>query len=73
MIVVSIDIGYHNLGLVKSYVDEKSFEIKILEIFKINLTKLSHKKIKRVDCKLHHTSEIVVNDTTYQGKITQLD
>ena len=59
MIVVSIDIGYHNLGLVKSYVDEKSFEIKIVEIFKINLSTLPHKKIKRVDCKLYHTSEIV--------------
>ena len=59
MIVVSIDIGYHNLGFVKSYVDEKSFEIKILEIFKIDLTKLPHKKIKRFECQLHHTSEVV--------------
>ena len=58
MLVVSIDIGYHNLGLVKSFVDEKTFEIKILEIFKIDLTKLPHKKIKKSDCKLYHTLEV---------------
>ena len=58
MIVVSIDIGYRNLGLVKSSVNDKTFEIKVLEVFKIDLRKLPHKKIKRCDCKLHHTLEV---------------
>ena len=59
MIVVSIDIGYHNLGMVNSYIDNETYEIKILDIFKIDLTKIFHKKIKRFDCKIHHTSELV--------------
>ena len=58
MIVVSIDIGYHNLGLVKSFVDEQTFEIKILEIFKVNLTNIPHKKVSRWDCMLYHSNEV---------------
>ena len=58
MIVVSIDVGYHNLGLVRALVDNENFEIKILNIFKIDLTKLPHKKINRWDCKLEHTNEV---------------
>ena len=58
MIVVSIDIGYHNLGMVNSIVDDKTYEIKILDVFKIDITKIIHKKIKRYDCKLYHTSEL---------------
>ena len=58
MIIVSIDIGYHNMGVVKSYVDDKTFEIKILEIFKVDLTNLPHKKIDRWKCKLEHTCEV---------------
>lgn len=58
MIVVSIDVGYHNLGLVRALVDNENFEIKVLNIFKIDLTKLPHKKINRWDCKLEHTNEV---------------
>ena len=58
MIVVSIDIGYHNLALVKSIVDNNNFEINILEIFKIDLTKLPHKKVSRWDCTLYHSNEV---------------
>ena len=59
MIVVSIDVGYHNLGMVNSFIDDNTFEIKILDVFKINLTQIFHKKIKRCNCKLYHTSELV--------------
>ena len=58
MIVVSIDIGYHNMGIVKSYIDDKTFEIKILEIFKVDLTNLPHKKVSRWDCTLYHSNEV---------------
>jgi len=58
MIVVSIDIGYHNLGLVNSFVDNINFEIKILSIHKVDLTILPHKKVNRWECKLEHTNEV---------------
>ena len=58
MIVISIDIGYHNLGLVKSQIDDVTFEIKIKEIFKIDLKSLPHRKVNRWDCKLEHTNEV---------------
>ena len=58
MIVVSIDVGYHNLGIVRALVDNENFEIKVLNTFKIDLTNLPHKKINRWDCKLEHTNEV---------------
>ena len=58
MIVVSIDIGYTNLGFVKSTVDDITFEIEVIEVFKIDLRNLPHKKIKRTDCKLYHTLDV---------------
>jgi hypothetical protein len=58
MIAISIDIGYHNLGLVKSQIDDVTFEIKIKEIFKIDLKSLPHRKVNRWDCKLEHTNEV---------------
>jgi len=58
MIVVSIDVGYHNLGLVKSEVNDITFEIKVLEIYKIDLRSLPHRKVNRWDCKLEHTNEV---------------
>lgn len=58
MIVVSIDIGYHNLGLVKSFVDDINFEIKILSTHKVDLTRLPHKKVNRWECTLEHTNEV---------------
>lgn len=44
--------------MVKSFVDDTSFGMEIKEVFKIDLTKISHKRVKRSDCKLHHTSEV---------------
>ena len=58
MIVVSIDVGYHNLGMVNSFVDDETFEIKVNDIFKINLAEIFHKKVKRSNCELYHTSEL---------------
>ena len=57
MKIISIDIGYHNLGLVKAYIDE-TYEISIQDIFLIDLPKLPHRHVHRLDCKLFHTNEL---------------
>lgn len=57
MKIISIDIGYHNLGLVKAYIDE-TCEINIQDIFLIDLPKLPHRHVHRLDCKLFHTNEL---------------
>lgn len=58
MIIVSVDIGYINMGFVKCQVDE-NWEITILKTQRINLKKLPHKNVSRCECKLHHTFETV--------------
>ncbi len=57
MKIISIDIGYHNLGLVKATINEK-YEITVKEVFIIDLPKLSHRKVHRFECTLNHTSEL---------------
>ncbi len=57
MNIISIDIGYHNMGLVEAFIDEE-FEIHIKGVHKINLTKIPHKKVKPCDCCLYHTNEL---------------
>ena len=56
MNIISIDIGYHNMGLVEAFIDDE-YEIHIKGVHKINLTTLPHRKIKPCECKLHHTNE----------------
>jgi len=56
MNIISIDIGYHNMGLVEAFIDEE-YEIHIKGVHKINLTKLPHRKMRPCECKLHHTNE----------------
>ena len=55
--VVSIDIGYHNLGLVQATIDE-SYNIKIDDFFAVDLPKLPHRRVKRTECKIPHTNEL---------------
>ena len=57
MKIISIDVGYHNLGLVKAVIDE-TYEITVEDIFLIDLQKLPHRHIHRSDCKLYHTNEL---------------
>lgn len=53
--VLSIDIGVNNLGLSCSFIDEK-FQLKeIYWIELIDITKYTHTKVQRSECKLHHT------------------
>jgi hypothetical protein len=57
MKITSIDVGYHNLGLVKAFIDD-TYEITVEQIFTVDLPKLPHRQIKRQDCQLNHTSEL---------------
>lgn len=57
-IIVSIDIGYINLGLVEAYIDEE-FNITITKFEKLNLSIHRHTTVPRDECKLCHTREIV--------------
>ena len=58
MIIASIDVGYHNLGLVQSKIDDITFEIQIKEVFKIDLAQLPHRKVNRWECTIPHTNEV---------------
>ena len=57
MNIVSIDIGYHNLGIVDAYIDEK-YDIHVQYVNVIDLKKLPHKRIPRIECNLEHTNEV---------------
>lgn len=58
MIIISIDIGFTNLGLTASKVDNN---FKLIEIFYINLINISeytHNHISEEDCQLYHTKNV---------------
>ncbi len=57
MKIISIDVGYHNLGLVKAFIDD-TYEITVEQIFTVDLPKLPHRRVKRQECRLEHTSEL---------------
>lgn len=57
MIVVSIDIGYHHLGIVETFLDE-GHNIFVNRIALVDLQRLPHKKIKRCECCIPHTNEV---------------
>jgi len=55
--VISIDIGYHNMGVVQAEID-KEFEIHILDVWTIDLPKLAHRRVTRTECSIPHTGEL---------------
>ena len=57
MIIISIDVGYHNMALVESHLDE-DYVPQIKEAFAVDITKIPHRKLNRCNCKLEHTSEV---------------
>ena len=57
MIIISIDVGYHNMAMVKIKTDD-DFRLTVHDVHVINITKIYHKKVCRRDCKLPHTSEV---------------
>ena len=57
-IVVSIDIGYINMGFVEAYISSDR-TITILNAVKLNLSKHQHNRVSRDVCTIPHTREIV--------------
>ena len=57
MIIVSIDVGYHHLGIVESFIND-AHEITVTRSDLVNLTKLPHTKVNRCDCCIPHTREV---------------
>lgn len=53
--VLSIDVGILHLGISFSLLNEDYTLYKVETIDLINITKYTHNKCKRDDCKLHHT------------------
>ena len=58
MNVVSIDVGYHNMGIVTAFIDDE-YEITVKDVYKINLTCIRHHKVQPHECKIPHTNEVV--------------
>lgn len=56
MILVSIDIGYVNLGLTRAVVDE-CFNLSFIDAVKIDLRHARHTRVPASECKIPHTNE----------------
>jgi hypothetical protein len=57
MKIVSIDIGYHHLGIVEAILNE-AHELTVTRSKLVNLTRIPHIKVKMCDCHIPHTNEI---------------
>ena len=56
MIIVGIDIGYINMGIVSAVIDE-NFELKFNDAFKYNISVIKHKLVPVQECTIPHTCE----------------
>lgn len=56
MIIVGIDIGYYNLGIVKVRVEEGVPQV--LLACKVDLTQYTHNRVPQCECRLHHSREM---------------
>lgn len=54
-VVVSIDIGVCNLGISVSFVTREFLLEEVIWIDLIDITKYTHKRVSKEQCKLHHT------------------
>lgn len=57
MIIISIDVGYHNMALVKLRACE-DYNLTVEEVHVIDITKIPHNKVCRHRCTIPHTSEV---------------
>ena len=57
MIIIGIDVGYHNMAIVESVAD-KDFDVTVEAVHRVNLTKIPHRCVSYRNCKLFHTSEV---------------
>lgn len=56
--IVSIDIGYYNLGFVKARVCEEDMEPDVVFCDKVDITRYTHDTTPFCRCKLHHSSHM---------------
>ena len=57
MIIIGIDVGYHNMAMVISETDEE-FNVTIRSVHLIDITKIPHKRVCTRECKIPHTNEV---------------
>ena len=56
MIIVSLDVGYINMGITRAIVDD-DFNITFTDAFKEDLTHAKHTRVNASDCTIPHTKE----------------
>jgi hypothetical protein len=57
MIIIGIDIGYHNMAMVVTETNEEfDFTVKSADL--IDITKIPHKRVCTKNCKIPHTREV---------------
>lgn len=56
MIIIGIDIGYYNLGIVKVRVEEGVPTV--LMARKVDMTQYTHTRVPQCECRLHHSREM---------------
>jgi hypothetical protein len=57
--ILSIDVGITNLGLSVTQWDETWEKFNVIQIDLIDLSEITHTKVSKKDCKLHHTRHLV--------------
>jgi hypothetical protein len=56
MILIGIDIGYINMGVVRVSVDDE-FNFTFTDSFRYNISIMKHSRVRACDCKIPHTAE----------------
>ena len=57
MIIIGIDVGYHNMALVVSETDE-DFNVTVHSAHLVDITKIPHHRVRMRDCTIPHTHEL---------------
>ena len=55
---MSVDVGIVHMGIVLARLDDRGKLVELPIITLVDLTKLTHRCIRRKDCKLHHSREL---------------
>ena len=58
VLIVSVDVGIVHMGLVLARLDTCGKLVEFPKIILVNLTELTHCRVGRADCKLHHSREL---------------
>ena len=58
MIIIGIDVGYHNMAMVETLVNE-DYDVTVTNVYIIDLKNLPHRRVSVRNCCLNHSNEIV--------------